>query len=198
MIAYSQLSYICLAMESLELHKTYTVAEYFGLEESGDVRHEFINGNLIEMSGASGEHHKICKNLLRILEDLLIDKGYEAYIENMKIKIPNENQYYYPDIFVTKEKQTDENKYVQFEPELIVEVLSETTRVKDMADKFIQYRKIETLNYYLLAEPEKFLVLFNFKNEKGKWEMVSFTQKDEIISLPKLNILLKMADIYKK
>ncbi|HUZ58610.1 MAG TPA: Uma2 family endonuclease [Hanamia sp.] len=185
-------------MESLEIHKTYSVPEYFSLEESGDVRHEFINGNLIEMSGASREHHKICKNLLRILEDLLIDKGYEVYIENMKIKIPNENQYFYPDIFITKEKQTDENKYVQFEPELIVEVLSETTRVRDMTDKFIQYRKIETLNYYLLVEPEKFLVLLNFKSEKGEWEMVSFTQKDEIISLPNLNISLKMADIYKK
>ncbi|HET7118117.1 MAG TPA: Uma2 family endonuclease [Hanamia sp.] len=185
-------------MESLELHKTYSVPEYFSLEESGDVRHEFINGNLIEMSGASREHHKICKNLLRILEDLLIDKGYEVFIENMKIKIPNENQYYYPDIFITKEAQTDENKYVQFEPELIVEVSSETTRVKDMTDKFIQYRKIETLNYYILVEPEKFLVLLNFKNEKGNWEMISFTQKEEIISLPKLNISLKMADIYKK
>ena len=185
-------------MESLELHKTYSVSEYFSLEESGDVRHEFINGNLIEMSGASRKHHKICKNLLRILEDLLVDKGYEVNIESMKVKIPNENQYYYPDIFITKEKQTDENNYVQFEPELIVEVLSETTRVKDMTDKFIQYRKIDTLDYYLLVEPEKFLVLLNFKNEKGKWEMVSFTQKEEIISLPKLNISLKMADIYKK
>lgn len=106
----------------------------------------------------------------------------------MKVKIPNENQYYYPDIFITKEAQTGENKYVQFEPELIVEVLSEITRVKDMTDKFIQYRKIKSLNYYLLVEPEKFLVLLNFKNEKGDWEMISVTQKEEIISLPKLNI----------
>ena len=124
--------------------------------------------------------------------------GFKAFIENMKVKIPNENQFYYPDIFISKEAQTDENKYVQFEPELIVEVLSEATRVKDMTDKFIQYRKINTLDYYLLVEPEKFLVLLNFKNEKGEWEMVSFTQKDEIISLPKLNITLSLADIYKK
>lgn len=185
-------------MKSLELNKIYSVPEYFSLEESRDVRHEFINGNLIEMSGASIEHHKICKTLLRILEDLLADKGYEVFMENMKVKIPNENQYCYPDIFITKEAQTDENKYVQFEPELIVEVLSEATRVKDMTDKFIQYRKIETLDYYLLVEPEKFLVLLNFRNEKGEWEMVSFTQKEEIISLPKLNVSMSLEDIYKK
>lgn len=185
-------------MESLEIHKTYSVPEYFSLEESGDLRHEFINGNLIEMSGASRDHHFICQNILLALLYSTKPLSFNVFIENMKIKIQNESQYYYPDIFITKEKQTEENKYVQFEPELIVEVLSETTRVRDMTDKFIQYRKIETLNYYLLVEPEKFLVLLNFKNEKGEWEMVSFTQKEEIISLPKLNILLRLADFYKK
>lgn len=108
------------------------------------------------------------------------------------------NIYYYPDIFITREPETDENKYVQFEPELIVEVLSETTRAKDMVDKFIQYRKINSLNYYLIVEPEKYLVLCNFKDEKGEWDMVSYTQPDEIIQLPKLNISLSLADIYKK
>lgn len=185
-------------MQSLELNKTYTVQEYFSLEEAGELRHEFINGNLIEMSGASREHHKICKNLLRILENLLTDKGYEVFIENMKVKIQNENHYYYPDIFITKEIQTDENKYVQFEPELIFEVLSETTRAKDLVDKFIQYRKIKTLQYYLLVEPEKYLVLCNFKNEQGEWDMVSYTEPNEKIPLTILNISLLMADIYKK
>ena len=185
-------------MHSLELNKTYTVQEYFSLEEAGELRHEFINGNLIEISGASREHHKICKNFLRILENLLIEKGYEVFIENMKVKIENENQYYYPDIFITKEVETDKNKYVQFEPELIVEVLSEATRAKDLVDKFIQYRKIKTLNYYLLAEPEKYLVLCNFKNEQGEWDMISYTKPDEIIELPALNISLSMEDIYKK
>lgn len=185
-------------MKSLEINKTYSVPEYFSIEESGDVRHEFINGNLIEMSGASREHHFICQNIFLAVLYSLKPAGYNVFIENMKIKIPKENQYYYPDIFITKELQTDTNKYVQFEPELIAEVLSEATRVKDMTDKFIQYRKIPTLNYYLLIEPEKFLVLLNFKDEKGEWEMSSFTQKEEIISLPKLNLSLSMADIYKK
>ncbi|HEY9342672.1 MAG TPA: Uma2 family endonuclease [Hanamia sp.] len=185
-------------MKSLELHKTYTVPEYFLLEESGDVRHEFINGNLIEMSGASREHHFICQNILLALLYSTKPLGFNVFIENMKVKIQNENQYYYPDIFITREPETDENKYVQFEPELIVEVLSETTRAKDMVDKFIQYRKINSLNYYLIVEPEKYLVLCNFKDEKGEWDMVSYTQPDEIIQLPKLNISLSLADIYKK
>ncbi|MEO5650826.1 MAG: Uma2 family endonuclease [Ginsengibacter sp.] len=185
-------------MKSLELHKTYTVPEYFLLEESGEVRHEFINGNIIEMSGASREHHFICQNILLALLYSTKPLGFYVFIENMKVKIQHENQYYYPDIFITKEAQTDENKYVQFEPELIVEVLSETTRTKDMVDKFIQYRKINTLHYYLTVEPEKYLVLCNFKDKKGEWNMISYTKPDEIVHLPTLNISLSLSDIYKK
>ncbi len=57
------------------------------------------------MSGASREHYKICKNLLRLLENLLRDKGYEVYMENMKVKIQDEDQFYYPDIFITKDRK---------------------------------------------------------------------------------------------
>jgi Uma2 family endonuclease len=67
-----------------------------------------------------------------------------------------------------------------------------------MVDKFIQYRKIKTLNYYLLVEPEKCLVLCNFKDGQGEWGMISFTKPDETIPLPNLNISLAIADIYKK
>ena len=114
----------------------------------------------------------------------------------MKVKIEDEDQFYYPDIFITREPETDNNRYVQFAPELIIEVLSETTRTKDMVDKFIQYRKINSLSYYLLVEPQKCLVLCNIKDEKGDWDMVSYTKPGEIIQLPALNIFLPLNDIY--
>ncbi len=119
------------------------------------------------------------KNLLRLLENLLKNKGYEVYMENMKVKIQNEDQFYYPDIFITKEPETDANRYVQFQPELIIEVLSETTPTKDMVDKFVQYRKINTLAYYLIIEPQKYLVLCHTKDENEEWDMVSYTKIDE-------------------
>ncbi len=72
-------------MKSLELHKIYTVPEYFSLEESGDIRHEFINGNLIEMPGGSREHHFICQNILFALLSSLKPLGFNVFIENMKV-----------------------------------------------------------------------------------------------------------------
>ncbi len=183
-------------MKASESVKVYTVEEYILLEEAGEVRHEFVNGNLYEMSGASREHHKLCKKLLRLLEDLLVGTDYEVNMENMKVAIPGGNQFYYPDIFITKELQTSQNKYIQYEPELIVEVLSESTRTKDSVDKFIQYRKIDTLKYYLVAEPEKCLVMCYFKIADGEWDMVSYTQKEEIILLPYIGISIPLLQIY--
>lgn len=183
-------------MKALEINKIYTVPEYFLLEEAGEIRHEFINGNLIEMSGASREHYFVCQNILLALLSIVKHLGYKVYMENMKVKIQDENQFYYPDIFITKEKETDDNRYVQSAPELIIEVLSETTRTKDMVDKFIQYRKINTLSYYLLVEPQKCLALCHSKNEQGEWDMTSYTKPDEIIQLPLLNISLPLHDIY--
>ncbi len=118
-------------------------------------------------------------------------------MENMKVKIQSEDQFYYPDIFITKERETDANRYVQFEPELIIEVLSETTRTKDMVDKFIQYRKTDTLAYYLIIDPQKYLVLCHCKDKNGEWDMVSYTSPEEIIHLPALNISLSIQEIYK-
>jgi hypothetical protein len=65
-----------------------------------------------------------------------------------------------------------------------------------MVDKFIQYRKINTLSYYILVEPEKYLVLCNIKDEKGAWDMASYTKADEIIQLSALDISLPLRDIY--
>jgi Uma2 family endonuclease len=184
-------------MKNTIANKIYTLQEYILLEESGEVRHEYINGNLIEMSGASREHHRICKYLLRLLEDLLAPNGYEIFIENMKVAIPNEDKYFYPDIFVTKELQTESNRYIQKEPSLIIEVLSESTRTKDMVDKFIQYRKIETLQYYMVVDSEKCLVMLYFLDANKEWDVETFTKKEEVLQLPKLDIKIPLTEIYK-
>ena len=79
------------------------------LEEAGEIRHDFVNGNLIEMLAASREHHKMRKRLLAIMEFLLSNLEYEVYIKNMKVAIPGKNQFYYPDIMITKKPKTAQN-----------------------------------------------------------------------------------------
>ncbi|MEO8711937.1 MAG: Uma2 family endonuclease [Parafilimonas sp.] len=183
-------------MQSVLKDKVYDVDEYFLLEESGEVRHEFINGNLYEMSGASREHHKICKKLLRFFESYLEKKGYETFIENMKVKIPGEKIYYYPDILITNEQQTDENRYVQFQPALLAEVVSDSSRKTDMVDKLIQYQKFSSLKYYLIVEQDKQEIIVVSCNADGKWQSETYNQPDAIINLSALEIQINLQEIY--
>ena len=176
--------------------RNYTVAEYFILEEAGEIRHEFINGNLYEMSGASTEHHLLIKQFEKLFDRLFEAKGYTVFRETMKIKIYDENKYYYVDLFITKEANSALNSYAKHEPELIVEVASESTWKKDSVDKLIHYQKIPSLKYYLIAEQNKPEITVVSRNAKGNWESETFEGKEASVNLTLLDASLPLAEIY--
>jgi Uma2 family endonuclease len=143
-----------------------TEEEYINYELQSDIRHEFVNGKLIDIPRESDLHNDIVSNILIALKTILKLQGYNVYFESVKIKVPQEAKYYYPDVFVTKEKTTGTKEYMKHKPELIVEVLSESTRKYDTVDKFINYQKFSSLQYYILVEPETTLVqLFHRADE---------------------------------
>jgi Uma2 family endonuclease len=185
-------------MQTALKDRVYSVEEYLLLEESSEVRHEFNNGYLYEISGASDNHNLICQNLLLFFRSLLKPKGFYTFIENMKVKIHNENIYYYPDIIVTKEERTNETRYVKFQPALLAEVTSDSTRKIDMVDKLIQYQKYPSLNYYLIVEQDKQEVIVVSRNADGNWQSETYNQPNAIINLPALEVQLSIKEIYEQ
>ncbi len=177
--------------------KIYTVDEYILLDEASGIRHEFINGQLYDMSGASDLHNEVGFNLTLLFKTLLGKKGFKVYMESVKCKIQGEEYYTYPDVFITNNERDNENKYVKQHPSLIVEVLSDSTRKYDSVDKFIQYQKIDSLQYYILVEPEVFSVHCFSKDEQGEWQAAIYTKLDEVIDLKSLSIQLPLQAIYK-
>lgn len=173
-----------------------SVEGYFIFEEANEVRHEFYNGKLYEMSGASPIHHRLCKRLLYFFEAMLLLKNFEVFMENMKVKIPNENIFLYPDIIVTSEPQNDDNLYAQHAPELLAEVVSESSRTKDMVDKLLQYQKFPSLKYYLILEQDKPEITIISRDAKGNWQSETIIGIDSTIHLPLMNIQLALKEIY--
>ncbi len=80
------------------------------------------------------------------------------YINDVKVKAFGEEKYYYPDVFITKEPKTIDNRYIKSEPVLIIEVVSPSSQVNDYLDKYIAYTKIPSLQYYLIVEPDTTLI----------------------------------------
>ena len=132
-------------------------------------------------------------NLFFIFKMLFKDKNERVFMEGFKAFIKNENIFFYPDLMISLPEQ---HKYYSTQPILIAEVLSEGTRNFDMVDKFIQYQKLETLQYYLLVEPEKHLVIIHKKTGDNDWQTDTYTSITDVIDLPALQISIALKDIY--
>ena len=141
--------------------------------------------------------NEIAQSLLIIFRKHLRPIGYKCYIQDVKLKVPGESKYFYPDLFVTKEESSIGNKYIRNRPEIIVEVLSKRTRKYDTIDKFINYQKFDSLQYYILIEPDFPLVTLYYRSDDGTdWLMETFAEKNGTIVLPHYNFTLSIREIY--
>lgn len=176
--------------------KIFSVEEYIQHELQSERRHELINGQLFEMPGEKDINNELTGEIAFFLKIMLKSRGYFIYINDVKVGIPNQNKYYYPDVFATIEAKTEDNRYIKYQPEIIVEVLSKSTHITDTVDKYIDYTKIPTLKYYIIAEPEIVYVTLYSKNIEGNWEADIFTNSNSIISMPLLGIEMPLKEIY--
>lgn len=183
--------------QEIKTSNTLSVEEYIQLELRSERRHEFINGQLSEMPGEKDINNQIAIYICLFLVQNLQPRGFQIYMNDVKVATPDKNKYFYPDVFVTREPRTEQNQYIKTEPELIVEVLSPSTHITDTVDKYIAYTTIPSLKYYLVVEPETVYVTCYFKNETGKWEAQSYVKKSDVIPLPLLDSSLSLESVYK-
>ena len=185
--------------EALTANRPMTVEEYIAYEESADVRHEFINGNLIPMPGTTDDHNTICMNIVQALRALLKERmpaGYRIFQENVKVQISSERDYTYPDVMLAHDQRDVENDYIIKYPLVIFEVLSKSSRIEDSTDKFIRYKQIGSLRDYILVDSEKMVVEVRSKTENGAWEAASYVASDGHFPVPSLGLGLAFGEVY--
>jgi Uma2 family endonuclease len=178
------------------VEKRMTREEYIAYELQAERRHEFINGQLFEMPGELDTNNAIALALAYLLMKSLSSKNYMVFAHDVKVSIPGEQKYYYPDVFVTNEPRTEDNKYIKSAPVLIAEVLSPGSRITDTVDKYLDYTKIPSLQYYLVVEPETIHITLYHRNGGGQWQADIFTQKDQTIDLTLLEMQIPLSAIY--
>lgn len=176
-----------------------TLEEYIAFEESADVRHEFINGNLVPMPGTTLDHNTICMNIVQALRVILKANAlanYRVFQENVKVQISSERDYTYPDVMLTQDQRDVESDYIIKYPSVIFEVLSKSSRIEDSTDKFIRYKQIESLQDYILVDSEKMVVEVRAKTESGAWEAASYVHSDGRFPVPSLGLGLAFGEVY--
>ena len=134
--------------------RTITVEDYLAAEQRTCVKHEYVDGYVYAMGGASDRHNIIAGNFFAALH-AHIPERCQVFMADMRLRIRLEKAeiFYYPDILVSC-AEDDRAQYHREKPVLLVEVLSASTERVDRTEKFDAYRRIATLDEYVIAEQE--------------------------------------------
>lgn len=173
-----------------------TEAEYLEGEKLAEERHEYIDGRIYAMAGASKRHNRIAGNCYRAF----MDKGNgqcEAFMGDLKVRASTQRKtYYYPDVVVGCAEDDNADEYYLEKPCLIVEVSSDSTIRKDYLEKALAYQAIPSLQAYLIVAQDKPLVDMLARNAEGSWDLHQFDRLKDEISLPCLDMTLSLQTIY--
>lgn len=175
-------------------HLRIRVAEYLEGEKDSQIRHEYVDGHVYAMAGASDRHNRIALNIASRLNDHLGSGPCETFISDMKVKV-DEVTYYYPDVMVSCDP-AGSDAYSRFQPVLIVEVTSPTTERIDHHEKLLAYRKIESLNEYVLVAQDQMRVEVH-RRCNNDWQIESLTRPDDLLKLESAGISMTLEDIYR-
>ncbi|QSJ17860.1 Uma2 family endonuclease [Nostoc sp. UHCC 0702] len=160
--------------------KYMTSQEYLEWEEQQDIKYEYINGEVFAMTGGTIPHTTIALNLAAALKSHLRGSSCRAFMADAKVAVSENGPFHYPDVMVSCDQRDRQAiKFIQY-PCLIVEVLSPSTEADDRGGKFTQYRRIPTLQEYVLIDAEKINLDCFRLNEKGFWELHPYEEGDEV------------------
>jgi len=175
-----------------------SLEEYRNLETSAETKHEYHDGEIIEMTGGSINHNSILMNLIVLLKLALRGTNYRLQSSDLRLWIPQYNCGLYPDLMIIAGEPlfSDNRNDEILNPCLIIEVLSPSTSGYDRGDKFRYYRSIPQLNQYLLVSQGEILIESYSQTSENNWLLQEYTPARGILSLDSLGISLNLADIY--
>ena len=172
--------------------------EYLEGERLAEVRHEYVDGRVYAMTGASDDHNRIARSIFAELREGLRGHRCEPFINDMKVKIPPAfaDVYYYPDVLVACDS-TDNARYFRERPTVIIEVLSPETERTDRREKAIAYRQIPTVEGYVLVEQERMAATILRRTEPG-WQSDVIVGPGSILKLPGIGVEILLERIYER
>jgi len=179
--------------------KQWTPEEYLAFERSSPEKHQFFQGEIFAMAGGSEEHNLLVSNLVTRLNLALERKPCRVYPSDMRVKIPATGLYTYPDVSVTcaDRKFDDDRRDTLLNPEVIVEVLSESTELYDRGKKFAQYRTVPSLREYVLVSQDEVLVEQYTRQADETW-MLRVHRAGERLRLDAVGCEIAVDEIYLK
>ena len=183
-------------------HPSVSPENYLTQEREAEFKSEYLNGDVYAMAGASRNHNQITSNLVVSLGGQLATEPCGVYVSDMKVRTRTleTNKYSYPDVVVTcgEELFEDSQGDVLLNPQIIIEVLSNSTEAYDRGLKFFHYQLIPSLQEYLLVSQHYCRVEHYQRRVDKQWIYSEFHQMEDNVPLSTVDCSLKVIDIYRR
>ena len=185
-------------MSSIAAQTYLTPAEYIAAERKATLKSEYLSGEIIARSAASDAHNLITVNTVSHLYNQLVEVGCRVFNSDMRVGISEGVSYFYPDIAVTCDKPRFEDDVFDtlINPQVIIEVLSDSTAGYDRGEKFGRYRQLESLQEYILISQDQVQVDYYLRQGK-QWVLTEFSTLEDVLSLISIGAELPLHQVYR-
>ena len=174
-----------------------TVEEYLKFEESSPTRHEYVNGYVHAMNGASMAHGLVANYLFQAISKRLGDGPCQIFTAGLKLMVDtvSEKEYLYPDLMVSCDRAGWRDMWLH-NPRFIVEVLSPSTQHIDRREKAATYRRMPSVEEYVIAAQSSWHLTILRRAENWVPEVVS--GRDGVAEFRSLGVAVPLAEIYRR
>lgn len=176
----------------------WTAEQYLAMDASSAERHEYLDGQVLAMTGGSRNHSIITLNTGSLLNRLLDGGPCQAYSPDMRVQAARQ-AYFYPDVTVAcgEQRFSGAREETLLNPTLIVEVLSESTEAFDRGRKFEAYQRLASLKQYVLIAQDRARVECFTRQADGLWLLHHADGLEAEIRLESVGVALRLAEIYR-
>ena len=164
---------------------TFTAADYLEWEATQDTRSEFIDGQVFAMNESTLGHNMATGALAYTLRHHLKGTPCRAFVSDVRVQVQASNSFFYPDVVVACQPSelADTKALALTQPTLIAEVLSPSTAAFDRGGKFAHYRLLDSLQEYVLIDPDTAQVDVFRRNAANRWELYPSIGSDATVEM---------------
>ena len=175
-----------------------TEAEYLAIERPALFKSEFHDGEMFAMAGGSPMHSLIAANVIRALGNRLAGRGCLTFTSDLRVKVEMTGLNTYPDVSVAcgEMRFADGEEDTLVNPTLLAEVLSDATESYDRGDKFEHYRRIPSLQAFLLVSQRKPALELFLRGSSGQWTLHEAAGLEAMLEIPPLQLTLPLQEVF--
>ncbi|WP_017306912.1 Uma2 family endonuclease [Spirulina subsalsa] len=183
-------------MIAVQSHAPITSEEYLERELHSPIKHEYWEGDIYAIAGTTKAHNIISLNVALLLRSGLRNPTCQTFMADIKVRIEEGKRFFYPDLLVTCDPSDDANLVYVDTPQVTIEVLSESTESFDRGKKFQSYRRIPSLQDYVLVSSQDYCVEVFHRIDEQHWVLATYQGLDAIARIESLAITAPLAQIY--